>query len=887
VEVRSLAAREQRIFDFYPLEDRVLLSGEGLDGLDAVEVDADLADALVAEAASAGEADGQVLDLQSTQPASGQDEFSTDSDLADGVQLDLNQRLEVIFIDAGVEDAEILLNDLQQEDPAVQRVVFTLQGDRDGVEQITEQLAGLSGVDAVHIVSHGDGHGIQLGDSRLDVDTAAGYAGQIAAWGGALDADADLLIYGCDLASTADGRALIDSIGALCDCEVAASDDATGAEALGGDWELEYATGIIDTGVAFNVFAQDHWESILATYTVTNTNDSGAGSLRDAIDQANASVGIDDTIIFNIAGGGVHTIALASDLAFITDTVTIDATTEVDYAGTPLIELDGSGITGSTAGFRVVTDNTTIKGFSIFGFGDEGVEIFQDLTYGPTSGSNNLIENNWIGIRADGTTINGVAGHGVLIADLAVSNTVRNNVIAGSGESGVQLGLTGGVGDTHNNVVEGNIIGLGVDGVANVGTANGTGISIVGGSTNNLIGTDGDGFNDIGERNVIGGNLANGVTIDATSSSNTVAGNYVGLAADGSSARGNGADGIWLESSGNTISGNVIVDSGDSGMEIGGGATGNVVQGNFVGTDSTASLGLGNGGSGIVLYGAGTADNLIGGTGAGQGNIVAHSANNGIYLADEVGTGNSLLNNQLFDNGGLGIELVESGPTWGVTANDAGDLDSGANSLQNFPVITEAILEGAVLTISGTLDTDGISTPYRIEFFGTPAGTQDATHGEGRYFLGSTLITTDGSGAGSFADVTLAGIMLAGGDYLTATATKVDDAGQIGISDLAAYGSTSELAANVAITELIGTSTAIWSENGATSLETSDWDGSTFGPEGTSAILGRWRVMQGAEAPTRVEKIIVGVDAGGTVEGQMWDGLSWSALPINPLGTVT
>ena len=81
--------------------------------------------------------------------------------------------------------------------------------------------------------------------------------------------------------------------------------------------------------------------------------------------------------------------------------------------------------------------------------------------------------------------------------------------------------------------------------------------------------------------------------------------------------------------------------------------------------------------------------------------------------------------------------------------------------------------------------------------------------------------------------------------------------------------------------------TAIWGESGSNTPEVNQWDGLSFGTEANAANLGQWRIMQGAEAPTRDEIIIVGVDAGGTIEGQMWDGSTWSTLPINPLGTVS
>ena len=255
-----------RVFDFYPLEDRILLSGEGLDGVDVdAAPDADLVSALTAEFA---DADGQAMESPSgdlDQVADADAVTAADHDLADTPTFDPTLPLEVVFVDSAVDDADTLLNGLRgdAENPT-QWVIVELSATDDGIEQITRTLSRLSDVDAIHILSHGDGRGLRLGDARLDLDTAAGYAADIASWADALDADADLLIYGCDLASTADGQALIDSLAALCDCDVAASDDDTGHDSLGGDWELEYSVGVIDVGIAFDDHAQQDWDHLLA-----------------------------------------------------------------------------------------------------------------------------------------------------------------------------------------------------------------------------------------------------------------------------------------------------------------------------------------------------------------------------------------------------------------------------------------------------------------------------------------------------------------------------------------------------------------------------------------------------------------------------------------------
>ena len=102
--------------------------------------------------------------------------------------------------------------------------------------------------------------------------------------------------------------------------------------------------------------------------------------------------------------------------------------------------------------------------------------------------------------------------------------------------------------------------------------------------------------------------------------------------------------------------------------------------------------------------------------------------------------------------------------------------------------------------MSGTLDTDGpLNTQYRVEFFGNVSGTQDLANGEARYYLGTTTVTVDGSGDGSFTNVVLNGVSLADGDFVTATATRIDNPGSVSTDDLDAYGDTSEFAANFAV----------------------------------------------------------------------------------------
>ena len=121
-----------------------------------------------------------------------------------------NASTELVFVDAGVQGYDRLLADLvAQNDAQYQIEVYVLDGKRDGIEQVSEVLAGYSGLDAVHIISHGNNGSIELGGSTLDSASLQAGASLIEGWGAALSAEADLLIYGCNLAANEAGESLV------------------------------------------------------------------------------------------------------------------------------------------------------------------------------------------------------------------------------------------------------------------------------------------------------------------------------------------------------------------------------------------------------------------------------------------------------------------------------------------------------------------------------------------------------------------------------------------------------------------------------------------------------------------------------------------------------
>ncbi len=179
---------------------------------------------------------------------------------------------EIIFIDPSIDDWQTLLLDL----PATAEVIV-LSPDGNGLAEIAEHLSQRTNLSAIHIITHGAEATAFIGGTRLDLGNVDDHAATLGAIGAALSESGDILFYGCDIAAGEDGAALIARIAALTGADVAASDDLTGAAALGGDWVLESAIGEIEAALAVGWQAQAAFGSLLAF-----TQESGANNPLDA-----------------------------------------------------------------------------------------------------------------------------------------------------------------------------------------------------------------------------------------------------------------------------------------------------------------------------------------------------------------------------------------------------------------------------------------------------------------------------------------------------------------------------------------------------------------------------------------------------------------------------
>jgi CSLREA domain-containing protein len=409
--------------------------------------------------------------------------------------------------------------------------------------------------------------------------------------------------------------------------------------------------------------------------------DDGTGNctLRAAIEQANSSAGA-DVITFNIPGMGVHTITPASPLPTITGPVVLDGTSQPGYAGTPLIELDGSMAGSFVNGLMISAGNSAVRGLAINRFAGDGIQL---TTTGGTS-----VVGNFLGTAADGTTAEGNAGDGVFINN-ASGNAIggamiaARNIISGNGANGVLIFGTGATG----NQLQRNLIGTDITGTESLGNSR-DGVLIVGASASTIGGTS------AGAGNIISGN-ATGIEITGNNASGIlVQGNLIGTTLGGKMPLGNAGEGVSVDAARNTIGGtvagaqNLISSNGRNGIFISGsGATGNLVQGNFIGADSTGTAALSNSSDGVALFDS--TSNTIGGAASGAGNLISSNGRHGVSIAGSGATGNQVQGNLIgttlagtasLANAGNGVAVYAAQNTIGGTTVGARNIISGNNS---------------------------------------------------------------------------------------------------------------------------------------------------------------------------------------------------------------
>lgn len=458
-----------------------------------------------------------------------------------------------------------------------------------------------------------------------------------------------------------------------------------------------------------------------ANFTVTNTLDSGSGSLRQALLDNNATAG-PNTIIFNIPGAAPFRIQPQSDLPAIIQQVVIDGFSQPGASiDNPLIEINGSYYTvgdGVTTGAGLTlnsgSDGSTLQGLVINHWILAGIFI--------NSSINNIISNNFIGTNVKGNKAR-ANKIGVLVVSSSGSQIVQNT-IAGSfatflggacvtisqdrgntlifnnrigtdksgkkalGES--QIGLfaiaSSGLSILNNTISGQSIYGIELLSVTNTSIANNfIGTNLLGkrplGNSNAGIAIGAEVANSPSRGNTIEGNIISGngdgivlgsLFFNAGTYDNTIQGNYIGTNFSGKKALGNRRQGIWVVDSGNSISGNLISGNGGNGILLSASAKNTFVVGNIIGTDLPVRHCLGNKKNGIQLGLGGGMNgaqaNFIGGVNLGQGNIISGNGGDGIKI-QSYSSGNYIQGNAIgcdstghtaLPNGRAGIKIDHS-----------------------------------------------------------------------------------------------------------------------------------------------------------------------------------------------------------------------------------
>ncbi len=273
---------------------------------------------------------------------------------------------------------------------------------------------------------------------------------------------------------------------------------------------------------------------------------------------------------------------------------------------------------------------------------------------------------------------------------------------------------------------------------------------------------------------VIGGFGGSGILLAAADSS-TVGGNFIGTNVTGTAAAGNGAGVTIDDGNDNTIGTtsaadtNVISGNG-TGIVLAGTSDMNLVRRNLIGAQADGVSPLPNASHGIQITG-GADCNTIGGVPLAYRNVIAFNGGDGVSLATGGGINNYVDPNYIHDNGGLGVDINDDGPT----PNDEMDADSGPNDLQNYPVLTSAVSTGGGLTVTGNLN----STPrlYFNLFFLVNDSCDPSGYGEGEQFLDErTVVDLDGDGNNPF--TFFLSQLVAPGKFLVAAASNPESSSE-------------------------------------------------------------------------------------------------------------
>ncbi|EXF91605.1 hypothetical protein HK44_017335 [Pseudomonas fluorescens HK44] len=606
----------------------------------------------------------------------------------------------VVFVDARVKDADSLLKGVA---PGTQ--VVQLDASKDGLQQIADYLGQHQGISSVQIIAHGNAGDLWLGDSYLSADNVAARSAVLAEIGKDMNVGGDILIYACYTAEGTRGLSFVDSLAELTGRDIAASNNRTG---VGGDWDLEVATGNIESANVLSKTAMSEYQWGLATWTASNNANTGVGSLRAEI----ASAQNGDIVTFNAS----MTVQLTSEL-LVNKNITIDG--DLNNDGVADVTLDGQY---KTRVIEIASGSTVTL---------DGLVITRGLYSG--AGGNG-------GFGATGAMGGGISNAG----NLTLYNvSVTSNAASGGGGGGGVLSLYDGGGGGGGG-------GLGGQGGGNGGS---TGLGILGQAGGSGVGGHGGGYDatHMGGRGgtSTGGNGGIGVHgysnggSGGTATNGTISigggGGGAGLDIVGG-AGGNAAGGIYNASTGTlTIVGTSTITNN---IGAGGGGGGGSGVG-YIGNGGVGGKGVG------AIWNKGTLQITAANFAAISGNAAGSGAGGAVLGGGSTGTSPTAVA-AIYNDGGLLNTAYPASPAATIVVAD-NSLIIGETSLVTF-TFSEAVsgFTNADLTITnGTLTTVSSSdggTTWTATF--TPSSS--VTGNTNQIFLDNTGVTSVSRGVTGF-----------------------------------------------------------------------------------------------------------------------------------------
>ncbi|MBW4539539.1 MAG: DUF4347 domain-containing protein [Myxacorys chilensis ATA2-1-KO14] len=295
----------------------------------------------------------------------------------------------LLFIDTGVNDYQSLLAGVQ---PNTE--VRVLDSNQDAIAQITQTLMGRSNISSLHIVSHAEAGSLQLGSDWVDLQDLDRDSTQIRSWASALTEDADILLYGCNVAAGKIGQTFVQQLAKLTSADVAASTDITGNAALGGNWSLEATTGEIEAPLAFQAAVLNSYLGILPSSSVVISQVYGAGGnsgatyKNDFIELFNRGTTAVDltgwTVQYAASMGTAWSSTVLSGSISPGSYYLISQISEgANGSALPSPDASGSLAMSSTTGKVALVNNTT----SLIGANPTGASVVDLVGYGAANGS--------------------------------------------------------------------------------------------------------------------------------------------------------------------------------------------------------------------------------------------------------------------------------------------------------------------------------------------------------------------------------------------------------------------------------------------------------------------------------------------------------------------